>query len=91
MILNRRHLLAGAGSAAAFGLVGTAPVAAASLRAIGLQLYTVREIFAKDPAATLEAVARIGYREVEYGGGGYDTMDHAMLRRTMDRLALRAP
>lgn len=90
MIVNRRHLLAGAGSAAAFGLAGT-PAFAARLGAIGLQLYTVRDIFAKDPVGTLQAVARIGYREVEYGGGGYDAMDHALLRKTMDRLGLRAP
>ena len=63
----------------------------ARLKAIGLQLYTVRDLFAKDPVATLEAVARIGYREVEFGGGGYEAMDATMLRRAMDRLGLRAP
>lgn len=89
MMMDRRHLLAGAGSLAALGLAGTA--VAARLNAIGLQLYTVRDLFQKDPVATLEAVARIGYREVEFGGGGYDAMDPAMLRRTMDRLDLTAP
>ncbi|WP_342657055.1 sugar phosphate isomerase/epimerase [Sphingomonas sp. NY01] len=90
MTINRRHLLAGAGSLAAIGLVG-APAFAAKLGPIGLQLYTVRELFQKDPVKTLETVAGIGYREVEFGGGGYDSMDHAMLRRTMDRLKLTAP
>ena len=90
MTINRRHLLAGAGSLAAIGLVG-APAFAAKLGPIGLQLYTVRELFEKDPVKTLETVAGIGYREVEFGGGGYDSMDHAMLRRTMDRLKLTAP
>lgn len=90
MTINRRHLLAGAGSLAALGLVG-APAFAAKLGPIGLQLYTVRELFQKDPVKTLETVAGIGYREVEFGGGGYDSMDHAMLRRTMDRLKLTAP
>ncbi|MDP1028450.1 sugar phosphate isomerase/epimerase [Sphingomonas sp. KR1UV-12] len=89
MIVNRRHLLAGAGGVAALGLTGTA--FAARLGAIGLQLYTVRETFEKDPVATLQAVAKIGYREVEFGGGGYEAMDPAMLRRTMDRFGLRAP
>lgn len=93
MIINRRNLLAGAGSVAALTLADLAvsPASAAQLKAIGLQLYTVRELFQKDPVATLETVAKIGYREVEYGGGGYDAMDHAMLRKTMDRLGLRAP
>ncbi|WP_076073091.1 sugar phosphate isomerase/epimerase family protein [Sphingomonas montana] len=89
MILNRRTLLAGSGAVAA--LAFAPPASAAQLKAIGLQLYTVRDLFAKDPAGTLERVAKIGYREVEYGGGGYDGMDHAMLRRTMDRLRLTAP
>src|SRR3546814_19189160 len=40
---------------------------------------------------TLEQVAAIGYREVEYGGGGYDKMDHAALRKTMERLGLTSP
>lgn len=89
MIVNRRNMLIGTGAIAAATL---APAASAKqLKAIGLQLYTVRDLFAKDPAGTLEKVARIGYREVEFGGGGYDAMDHAMLRRTMDRLGLTAP
>lgn len=93
MIMNRRSVMLGAGGLAALAsqpfLAGLAR--AAQLRSIGLQLYTVRELFAADPVATLETVAKIGYREVEYGGGGYDTMDHALLRRTMDRLGLKSP
>lgn len=92
-MISRRTLLGGAGGVAAFALAGRAvPSAfAAQIQAIGLQLYTIREIFQKDPVGTLEQVARIGYREIEFGGGGYDAMDHALLRRTMDRLGLRAP
>ncbi len=93
MIISRRNLLAGAGGVAALSLADAviAPASAAQPKAIGLQLYTVRDIFAKDPVGTLEQVARIGYREVEFGGGGYDAMDHALLRGTMDRLGLKAP
>ena len=80
-----------AGGFAEGGVAAGRATAAARLGAIGLQLYTVRELFQKDPVATLEAVARIGYREVEFGGGGYEGMDHAMLRRTMDKLGLTAP
>ncbi len=38
-----------------------------SLRAsnLGVQLYTVRNVIGKDPAATLEAIQKIGYTEVE--------------------------
>lgn len=92
-MISRRTLLAGAGGATVVALSdGIIPAArAAQIPAVGLQLYTVRDLFQKDPVQTLQQVARIGYREVEYGGGGYDSMDHAMLRRTMDRLGLRAP
>lgn len=92
-MMNRRMLLGSAGAAAATTLFSPlmAPASAMQLKAIGLQLYTVRELFQKDPAATLEQVARIGYREVEFGGGGYLEMDPAMLRATTDRLGLRAP
>ncbi|MBO9623343.1 MAG: sugar phosphate isomerase/epimerase [Sphingomonas sp.] len=93
MMISRRNLLAGAGGVAGLALAGVSarPAAAAQLKAVGLQLYTVRDIFSKDPVGTLEQVARIGYREVEFGGGGYDAMDPAMLRKTMDRIGLRAP
>lgn len=92
-MMNRRSLLAGAGGVAALTLAGrfAAPASAAQIGAIGVQLYTVRDIFEKDPVGTLEQVARIGYREVEFGGGGYDRMDPAMLRKAMDRHGLRAP
>jgi sugar phosphate isomerase/epimerase len=75
-------------------LAACVPVArggAATTRPIGLQLFTVRELFSRDPMGTLEQVAAIGYREVEYGGGGYERMDHAALRTTMERVGLVSP
>ncbi|MEZ0496250.1 sugar phosphate isomerase/epimerase family protein [Sphingomonas sp. IW22] len=92
-MMNRRNVLAGAAGLTALSLTGrlVPSASAAQIDAIGLQLYTVRDIFEKDPAGTLEKVARIGYREVEFGGGGYDRMDPAMLRQTMDRHGLRSP
>ncbi|WP_311267747.1 sugar phosphate isomerase/epimerase [Sphingobium sp. WCS2017Hpa-17] len=93
MIMNRRSMLLGAGGLAALAsqtfIAGGAQ--AAQLRKVGLQLYTVRDLFSADPVATLEQVAKIGYREVEFGGGGYDAMDHKLLRKTMDRLGLTSP
>jgi sugar phosphate isomerase/epimerase len=92
-MMNRRSILLGAGGLAALAgqNVFTAGAQAAQLRKVGLQLYTVRELFSADPVATLEKVAKVGYREVEYGGGGYDAMDHKLLRKTMDRLGLTSP
>src|SRR5690606_26310501 len=39
-----------------------------SLAHVGLQLYTVRDAMREDVARTLEHVAAIGYREVEFAG-----------------------
>lgn len=91
MMISRRQWMAS--SAALATTLAAGPLMAKSLKSkpIGIQLYTVRELFAADPMATLEKVAAIGYREVEYGGGGYDKMDHAALRKTMDRLGLTSP
>jgi sugar phosphate isomerase/epimerase len=91
MMTDRRTFLAGSAGLAALGVAGALPASAAQLGKVGIQLYTVRELFQKDPVATLGQIAKIGYREVEYGGGGYDSMDHAMLRKTMDRLGLTSP
>jgi sugar phosphate isomerase/epimerase len=95
MTPSRRGFLSGGGAAmvalASTGaLVGRA-MAAPKPVGIGLQLYTVREIFQRDPVGTLEKVAKVGYRELEYAAGGYLEMDHAMLRKAMDRLGLTAP
>lgn len=93
MMINRRQWMAGSAALATALAVGcsTAQGGGRTARPIGLQLYTVRDIFQPDPMGTLEKVAAIGYREVEYGGGGYDKMDHAALRKTMDRLGLVSP
>jgi sugar phosphate isomerase/epimerase len=91
MMIDRRQWLAG-GAALATAFAAAPLMARVSpARPIGLQLYTVRELFTPDPIGTLEKVAAIGYREVEYGGGGYDKMDHAALRKAMNRLGLKCP
>lgn len=59
MMLSRRSLLKIAGACAA-----TAGFAKGSI-APGVQLYTVRNEVLREPLATLEAIAEIGYREVE--------------------------
>lgn len=41
---------------------------AASSKKVGLQLYTLRDLMAKDPDGTLKKVAQIGYKEVESFG-----------------------
>lgn len=57
---------------------------------IGLELYTVRDMIAKDYQGTLEKVAQIGYKEVE-PAGGYNNMSPKAFRALLDRLGLRMP
>ena len=57
-------------------------------RAIGIQLYTVRALMPAAPERTLEALAAIGYREVELAGL-YGSSAKQM-RARLDRAGLRA-
>lgn len=92
---HRRGVLAGLVGLTGAVVSGCATPLSASgggrLSRIGLQLYTLRNIFEPDPVGTLRMVAKIGYKEVEFGGGNYDKMDHAFLRRTLDDEGLSAP
>jgi sugar phosphate isomerase/epimerase len=46
-------------------IAGQVTTPAAAARPLGVQLYTVRDQMRTDPAATLKAIADIGYKEVE--------------------------
>ena len=59
------------------------------LERIGLQLYTVRTLMEQDVPRTLERVAEIGYREVEFAGYYHYTPQE--LRQMLDNLGLSAP
>jgi len=84
-MVTRRDFLtrALAGAAGAMASKGNA-LAAAGRRAwpgpIGLELYTVRQLFAEDPGGTLKKVAAAGYKEVEIGPGGKPDMLKSQLR-----------
>ncbi len=58
----------GSGPDAAGEGAGTPSTLNPPLDRIGVQLYTVRSLMAEDVAATLAAVAAIGYSEVEFAG-----------------------
>src|ERR1039458_6107058 len=60
MSFSRRDLFRGAAAA-----LPVRSAFAASLSAVGVQLYTVRSIIEKQPAETLKAIDEIGYREAE--------------------------
>ncbi len=64
MTTSRRSFLTSAAVLSAALLVSPS-VLAYNKRYIGLQLYTVRDAMAKDPAGTLAQLAKIGYNSVE--------------------------
>jgi sugar phosphate isomerase/epimerase len=94
MLPRRTFLGAFAGAALspfAPRLLRAAAAGAADLVAVplGVQLYTVRAAMRRDLVGTLEQVAAIGYREVEFAG--YHDRPVRELRALLDRLGLTAP
>ncbi|MDX1499207.1 MAG: sugar phosphate isomerase/epimerase [Woeseiaceae bacterium] len=87
--VNRREFLAAAaaGVVAGCGPAGTAGPAVR--RQPGVQLYTVRDAMAEDVAATLQAIAGIGYKEVEFAG--YFDRSPLEIRALLERFGLAAP
>ena len=69
---SRRNFLKVAGAAASASLLSlTAPSIFAGgrqLQNIGIQLYTVRDLMAENVAQTLQSLAKLGYKEVEFAG-----------------------
>ena len=68
------------------GGAGTAAGLNPPLERIGVQLYTVRSLMADDVAGTLDAVAAIGYEEVEFAG--YFGHEPAQIRAWLDAAGL---
>ena len=95
--MNRRSFLRTSGTAlAATALAGpTAARVLAAARAagvpdaVGIQLYTLRDIFPGDVVGTLEMLTRYGYGEVETAG--YADRSPEVFRALLDTLGLRSP
>lgn len=67
--MDRRDFLGAGAGLALGGVLGLSPFdTRPGLDRVGLQLYTVREPLSRDFRGTLERVAAIGYREVEFAG-----------------------
>lgn len=90
--LSRRQMLRGSVTLGLSTLIAPtiAPSAPAPKKRVpGIQLYTVRESMASDVPGTLQAIAGIGYKEVEFAGYG----DHSpqQVRGLLDDLGLQSP
>ncbi|HEV8214539.1 MAG TPA: hypothetical protein VGP95_01860, partial [Gemmatimonadaceae bacterium] len=70
-------------------LRGALAPSAAKLERIGMELYTVRSLTAKDLAGALAQLAKIGYKEVEFAG--YQGHSAADVRAMLDQNGLTAP
>jgi hydroxypyruvate isomerase len=98
MTTNRRNFLVTSGFALSTVALGTlalprsarpAPAPGPSLGPVGVQLYTVRKAMQSDFEGTLQKVAAIGYKQVEFAGlFGHSSSE---VRSMLDRLGLTAP
>ena len=88
-ITSRRSFLKASGAAAAAACAGATPGCQAEplQLPIGLQLYSVRELLAKDFEGTLAKVRAAGYTEVE--AAGYYNRTAPEFRNAMDKAGLR--
>jgi sugar phosphate isomerase/epimerase len=58
---------------------------------IGLEMYTVRDLMAKDYEGTFAKVAEIGYKEVEPASNAWGGMEPKQYRAMLDRYGLSMP
>ncbi len=93
MAANRREFLAQvAATAAAVVAVpraGRLRAQSGRVERVGMQLYTVRDLMAKDFEGTLARIAELGYKEVEFAG--YFEKSPKDVRAVLDKLGLTSP
>lgn len=93
---SRRTFIKNAGIAAAGAMIlpsfACTPAAA---KAVGLQLYTLRDVLPKDVKGVIEKVAKAGYKEVETYGytaqGGFWGLDAKTFKTLLSDNGLKAP
>ena len=94
---DRRAFLSSLGAAAVSLAYGCTPFGGArpgsgarpKQTKLGIQLYTLRTVAAKDLGGTLARLATIGYKEIEFAG--YYNHPAAEVRAMLDRYGLSAP
>ena len=86
---RRDFLLAGVSGVAGFAAAQLFAQSKPLLGAIGVQLYTLRDLAKSNLSRTLAAVARAGYKEVEFAG--YYGHPATRVRRMLDDNGLISP
>lgn len=89
MTITRRTFLGQLAAGAAVSGRALSAVADQRIERLGVQLYTVRTLLAKDFEGTLAKVAGLGYKEVEFAG--YFDQAPKTVRGILDRHGLTAP
>jgi sugar phosphate isomerase/epimerase len=92
--LTRKEFLKAGALAIALPLLSRNVLVAKPPKNVGLQLYTLRNLMAKEPRETLKKVANIGYKEVEtygYADGKYFGMAPKEFRSYLNSLNLTTP
>ena len=87
--MNRRTFLQTSLAAAAASAIPGSALAQRKLGPIGLQLYSVRDLMKADFNGTLQKIADIGFREVEFAGLFERTPKD--VRALLDKVGLKAP
>jgi len=90
-VFTRRTFLQTAALATAGSALMTMPETAFAkkIKAVGIQLYTVRAEMAKDFEGTLKAVAALGYKEFEFAG--YNNKTPQEVKALLANLGVTAP
>ncbi len=92
--ITRQQFLKLGALAASAALLPQFDALAAPAKKVGLQLYTLRDLMAKDPEGTLKKVAEIGYKEVEpygYSDGKFFGKTPKEFSALLKELGLSAP
>ena len=86
--MNRREFIGTIGSGLTFSRF---PPLRENLRAIGVQMFSIRDAFSRDADAALKSVADIGFREVEAWSLQVKALGPANLKMLLDRHHLTSP
>lgn len=94
-MLTRRNFLANSGILAAAALIAPSCAFAADKKAVGLQLYSLRDEISKDVAGVLAQIAKAGFGEVEtYGFSKKDQfwgLSPKEFKALLDKNGLKTP
>src|SRR5271167_788761 len=88
MNISRRNFLNSAAAVAGGSLLASAAKPQHSLKVVGLQLYTVRDIILNNPPKVLTEISDIGYREAEVSSDNMEKIWDALVATKLKPVSL---